>query len=84
MMLGKGRDLAGHAHHSKEKENAMKKTMLGVAAFAAASALILAGCSSADEKTPSATPTATGPVQGEDITLWLMGNPDTPARHIQH
>ena len=56
----------------------MKKTMLGVAAFAAASALILAGCSSSDEKTPSATPSATGPVQGEDITLWLMGNPDTP------
>ena len=79
MTLRKERDRAGHAHHSKEKENAMKKTMLGVAAFAAASALILAGCSSADEKTPSATPSATGPVQGEDITLWLMGNPDTPA-----
>lgn len=58
----------------------MKKTMLGVAAFAAASALILAGCSSSDDETPSASasPSDTGPKQGEDITLWLMGNPDTP------
>ena len=57
----------------------MKKTMLGAAAFAAASALVLAGCSSSDDQTPSASPSASGPKQGEDITLWLMGAPDTPA-----
>jgi len=58
----------------------MKKTMLGISAFAVAGALILAGCSSSDDNTTSGAPSATptGPVQGEDITLWLMGAPDTP------
>jgi N,N'-diacetylchitobiose transport system substrate-binding protein len=56
----------------------MKKTMLGFASLATASALVLAGCSSSSDETPSATPSETGPIQGEDITLWLMGAPDTP------
>lgn len=56
----------------------MKKTMLGAAAFAAAGALVLAGCTSSGDETPSATPTDGGMTKGEDITLWLMGAPDTP------
>jgi N,N'-diacetylchitobiose transport system substrate-binding protein len=57
----------------------MKKTMVGLAAFATASALVLAGCSSSGDDTPSAAPSDTGMAQGDDITLWLMGAPDTPA-----
>ena len=59
----------------------MKKTMLGVVAFATAGAIALAGCSSSGgETTSSASPTTGGSAVGsgaEDITLWLMGT-DTP------
>ncbi|MDN4482719.1 extracellular solute-binding protein [Demequina lignilytica] len=59
----------------------MKKTMLGMVAFATAGALALAGCSSSgDETASSAEPTTGGSATGagaEDITLWLMGT-DTP------
>lgn len=63
----------------------MKKTMLGVTAFAVAGALALAGCSSSGETpTPSASPTTSGSVAaGEDITLWLMGT-DTPDTLIDY
>ena len=56
----------------------MKKTMVGIAAFATAGALVLAGCSSSDDDNPSAAPTdAGGSAEGQNITLWLMGG-DTP------
>lgn len=63
----------------------MKKTMLGVTAFAAAGAIALAGCSSTGEATPSASPTAGGSAAAaaEDITLWLMGT-DTPEALIDY
>src|SRR4029078_834683 len=53
--------------------------MLALPSVAVAGALILAGCSSSDDNTTSGAPSATptGPVQGEDITLWIMGAPDT-------
>jgi len=55
----------------------MKKTMVGIAAFATAGALVLAGCSSSDDN-PSAAPGDTGgSAEGQNITLWLMGG-DTP------
>ncbi|WP_084102223.1 extracellular solute-binding protein [Demequina sp. NBRC 110051] len=63
----------------------MKKMTLGVTAFAAASAIVLAGCSSSGsegeesaEPTSSATTgTETTGATAQDITLWLMGT-DTP------
>ncbi len=61
----------------------MKQMKLKVAATAAAGAIILAGCSSGsgDEVTPSETPE---PVPAQDITLWLMGGPDTPADLVSY
>lgn len=65
----------------------MKKTMLGMVAFATAGALALAGCSSSGgETTTSAEPTTGGSAVGagaEDITLWLMGT-DTPDALIDY
>jgi N,N'-diacetylchitobiose transport system substrate-binding protein len=56
----------------------MKKTMVGIAAFATAGALVLAGCSSSDDNSNSPTPTTPGAsAEGQNITLWLMGG-DTP------
>lgn len=59
----------------------MKKTMIGAAAAATATALVLAGCStsSEDPTTAPTTGTSTSPtgeavtVEPADITLWLMG-----------
>ena len=60
----------------------MKKMTSGAVAFAAASAIVLAGCSSStpeDETTPEPTgEETTAAAEGQDITLWLMGAPDTP------
>ncbi|WP_084104991.1 extracellular solute-binding protein [Demequina sp. NBRC 110056] len=62
----------------------MKKMTSGAVAFAAASAIVLAGCSSSGSDDESTTePTDTGsetPTEtvAQDITLWLMGAPDTP------
>ncbi|GIG54724.1 extracellular solute-binding protein [Demequina activiva] len=63
----------------------MKKMTSGAVAFAAASAIVLAGCSSSgsdEEPTTDATDDATTEEATEtvaqDITLWLMGAPDTP------
>lgn len=65
----------------------MKKTMLGVTAFAAAGALALAGCSSSGETASSAAPSTDGTTAvgggAEDITLWLMGT-DTPDALIDY
>jgi len=56
----------------------MKKTMVGIAAFATAGALVLAGCSSSDDNSNSPTPSTPGAsADGQNITLWLMGG-DTP------
>ena len=56
----------------------MKKTMVGIAAFATAGALVLAGCDSSADET-SAAPTEPGAsAEGQNITLWVMGG-DTPA-----
>lgn len=59
----------------------MKNTMIGVAAAATATALVLAGCSSSSENEPTtpATDSTAGTsneavtVEPADITLWLMG-----------
>lgn len=58
----------------------MKKTMIGAAAAATATALVLAGCStSSTEETTSpdasspASESAAPAVESADITLWLMG-----------
>ncbi|WP_062291778.1 extracellular solute-binding protein [Demequina phytophila] len=62
----------------------MKKTMLGVTAFAAAGAIALAGCSSPGETEPTASATESAAAGGaEDITLWLMGT-DTPEALIDY
>ena len=54
----------------------MRKTTLSAFAAATAGALLLAGCSTSDEPETSGAPTESA--QGQDITLWLMGAPDTP------
>ncbi|WP_062463270.1 extracellular solute-binding protein [Demequina soli] len=64
----------------------MKKTMLGVTAFAAAGAIALAGCSSPSEPAASTSADPTGgatTAAAEDITLWLMGT-DTPDALIDY
>jgi N,N'-diacetylchitobiose transport system substrate-binding protein len=55
----------------------MKKTMVGVAAFATAGALVLAGCSSSDDNTSAAPTEPAASAEGQNVTLWLMGG-DTP------
>ncbi|MDE0572529.1 extracellular solute-binding protein [Demequina sp. B12] len=68
----------------------MKKMTRGIAAFAAASAVVLAGCSSSEGETDETTsPDATNTAGGEataaaqDVKLWLMGT-DTPDELIQY
>jgi len=64
----------------------MKKTMIGVTAFAAAGAIALAGCSTASEEPSSdATNSASGGDEAvaQDITLWLAGT-DTPEDLINY
>ncbi|WP_297084234.1 extracellular solute-binding protein [uncultured Demequina sp.] len=64
----------------------MKKMTSGAVAFAAASAIVLAGCSSSGSDDPASEPDETTDETTEettetvaqDITLWLMGAPDTP------
>lgn len=66
----------------------MKKMTTGAVAFAAASAIVLAGCSSSetdDEPTDGATTGSTETEAGpEDITLWLMGEQDTPEALVDY
>lgn len=64
----------------------MKKTMLGLTAFAAAGAIALAGCSTSGETTETGSSAdSSSPTGGaaEDITLWLMGT-DTPDALIDY
>lgn len=63
----------------------MKKTMIGVTAFAAAGAIALAGCSTSAEPGSSASPSASDSAMAaaEDITLWLAGT-DTPEALIEY
>ncbi|WP_084038342.1 extracellular solute-binding protein [Demequina sp. NBRC 110053] len=63
----------------------MKKMTSGAVAFAAASAIVLAGCSSSGtDEDPTTEPEGNGseaPAEetvAQDISLWLMGAPDTP------
>ncbi len=69
----------------------MKKMTLGVTAFAAASAIVLAGCSSSGtddgataDSTSSATSGGGAAATAEDITLWLMGEQDTPEALVDY
>ncbi|GMA36377.1 extracellular solute-binding protein [Demequina litorisediminis] len=69
----------------------MKKMTQGAVAFAAASAIVLAGCSSSGsdddattEPTGSAAPSTEETSAAEDITLWLMGEQDTPEALVDY
>ncbi|WP_084077193.1 extracellular solute-binding protein [Demequina sp. NBRC 110057] len=69
----------------------MKKMTQGAVAMAAASAIVLAGCSSSGsdddattEATDSAAPTTEETSAAEDITLWLMGEQDTPEALVDY
>ncbi|WP_296664704.1 extracellular solute-binding protein [Demequina sp.] len=63
----------------------MKKTMIGVTAFAAAGAIALAGCSTSADPASEASPSASDSAMAaaEDITLWLAGT-DTPEALIEY
>jgi N,N'-diacetylchitobiose transport system substrate-binding protein len=61
----------------------MRETTLSAFAAATAGALLLAGCSTSGEaENPSGAPT--GSPEGQDITLWLMGAPDTPEALVDY
>lgn len=62
----------------------MRKTTRSAFAAAAAGALLLTGCSSSGDVEASGAPTDPGASQGQDITLWLMGAPDTPQPLIDY
>lgn len=64
----------------------MRKTTRSAFAAAAAGALLLAGCSTSGEVETSGSPAETGggAAAGQDITLWLMGAPDTPQPLIDY